>query len=159
MRSSNRYKYCIHLKKHMALYLQTYSNYFVNKVDKNKNIMAIESELRVGKVGSCDTLICITAILYVLYTVCVCYQGISLQWRHNERDGVSNHRRLDCLLYGFSGADQRKHQSSASLAYVRGIHRWPRWIPLTNGQQRGKCFHLMTSSCGNHIQYSSWLFL
>ena len=24
-----------------------------------------------------------------------------------------------------SGADQRKHQSSASLALVRGIHRWP----------------------------------
>ena len=22
----------------------------------------------------------------------------SLQWRHNERDDVSNHRRLDCLL-------------------------------------------------------------
>ena len=25
----------------------------------------------------------------------------------------------------FSGADQRKHQSSASLAFVSGIHRWP----------------------------------
>ena len=24
-----------------------------------------------------------------------------------------------------SGADQRKHQSSASLAFVGGIHRWP----------------------------------
>ena len=24
-----------------------------------------------------------------------------------------------------SGVDQRKHQSSASLAFVRGIHRWP----------------------------------
>ena len=24
-----------------------------------------------------------------------------------------------------SGADQRKHQSSTSLAFVRGIHRWP----------------------------------
>ena len=24
-----------------------------------------------------------------------------------------------------SGADQRKHQSSPSLAFVRGIHRWP----------------------------------
>ena len=24
-----------------------------------------------------------------------------------------------------SGADQRKHQSSASLAFVHGIHRWP----------------------------------
>ena len=25
----------------------------------------------------------------------------------------------------YSGADQIKHQSSASLAFVRGIHRWP----------------------------------
>ena len=25
----------------------------------------------------------------------------------------------------YSGADQRKHQSSASLAFVRGIRRWP----------------------------------
>ena len=25
----------------------------------------------------------------------------------------------------YSGSDQRKHQSSASLAIVRGIHRWP----------------------------------
>ena len=24
--------------------------------------------------------------------------GTTLKWRHNERDGVSNHRRLDCLL-------------------------------------------------------------
>ena len=32
-----------------------------------------------------------------------------------------------------SGADQRKHQSSASLAFVRENHRsW--WIPLTKGQ-------------------------
>ena len=37
-----------------------------------------------------------------------------------------------------SDADQRKHQSSASLAFVRGIHR---------DRLRGKCFHLMTSSC------------
>ena len=25
----------------------------------------------------------------------------------------------------YSGADQRKHQSSGSLAFLRGIHRWP----------------------------------
>ena len=25
----------------------------------------------------------------------------------------------------YSGADERKHQCSASLAFVRGIHRWP----------------------------------
>ena len=45
----------------------------------------------------------------------------------------------------YSDADQRKHQSSASLAFVWGIHR-DQWIPRTKGQLRGKCFHLMTSS-------------
>ena len=45
----------------------------------------------------------------------------------------------------YSGADQRKHQSSASLAFLWGVHR-DRWIPRTKGQLRGKCFHLMTSS-------------
>ena len=50
----------------------------------------------------------------------------------------------------YSGADQRKHQSSASLAFVRGIHRWPvnslhKW-PVTR-----KCFHLMTSSWTNPL--------
>ena len=29
------------------------------------------------------------------------------------------------FLIVYSCADQRKHQSSASLAFVRGIHRWP----------------------------------
>ena len=35
----------------------------------------------------------------------------------------------------YSNADERKHQSSASLAFVGGIHRW--WIPCTKGQKRG----------------------
>ena len=33
----------------------------------------------------------------------------------------------------YSDAYQRKHLSSASLAFVRGSHR-DRWIPRTNGQ-------------------------
>ena len=45
----------------------------------------------------------------------------------------------------YSDVDQRKHQSSASLAFMWGIHR-DRWIPRTKGQLRGKCYHLMTSS-------------
>ena len=45
----------------------------------------------------------------------------------------------------YSGADQRKHQSFALLAFVRGIHRGPVNSPH-KGQWRGKCFHLMTSS-------------
>ena len=26
------------------------------------------------------------------------YSDVTLQWRHDERDGISNHRRLHCLL-------------------------------------------------------------
>ena len=48
-------------------------------------------------------------------------RAVALLWHHNERDGVSNHRRLHCLLICWL----RKYQSSASLAFVRGIHRWP----------------------------------
>ena len=32
----------------------------------------------------------------------------------------------------YSGVDERKHQSSALLAFVRGIHRWP-----VNSPQKG----------------------
>ena len=49
----------------------------------------------------------------------------------------------------FSGADERKHQSSASLV-LWGELTGDRWIPLTKGQWRGKCFHLMTSSWRRH---------
>ena len=76
-------------------------------------------------------------------------KSLSLHWRHNDHDGVSNHQPHGCLLV-YSGVDQRKHQSSASLAFVRGIH-WDRWIPRTNGQWRGKCFHLMKSSCAEKL--------
>ena len=52
----------------------------------------------------------------------------SLLWRHNERDGVSNHQITYSTVY--SGTDQRKHQSFASLAFVRIIQRWPVNSPL-----------------------------
>ena len=37
----------------------------------------------------------------------------------------------------YPGADQRKHESSASLAFVRGIHWWPvnspyKWLVTRN---------------------------
>ena len=62
--------------------------------------------------------------------------------------GVSVVYSTDC-----SGADQRKHQSSASLAFVRGIHRWPVNSPHKE-QVTWKWFHLMTSSW--HSLVSFW---
>ena len=50
----------------------------------------------------------------------------ALQWRHNGRDGVSNHQPHDCLLNRFfRRTDQGQHQSFAPLAFLCGIHRWP----------------------------------
>ena len=52
--------------------------------------------------------------------------GFPLQWRHNEHDMASQITGLTIVYSNvYSGADQRKHQSSASLAFVWGIHRWP----------------------------------
>ena len=49
----------------------------------------------------------------------------TLQWRHNERDGVSNHQPHDCLLNCLSRRrSKKKNQSSASLAFVSEIHWW-----------------------------------
>ena len=69
----------------------------------------------------------------------------SLQLHHNERNGVSiTSVSIVCLTFCLC-VDQRKHQSSASLAFVRGIYRWQ-----VNSHHKGsvtrKCFHLMTSS-------------
>ena len=39
----------------------------------------------------------------------------------------------------YSGTDERKHQSSTSLAFVRGIHRWP-VVPPHKGPVTRKMF-------------------
>ena len=76
----------------------------------------------------------------------------SLQWRHNERDGVSNHQPHSIV---YSGADQRKHQSSASLAFVQGIHRRPVNYPHKGPLRRKMLpFHstrMMATSCRHHL--------
>ena len=48
-----------------------------------------------------------------------------LRWHHNGRDSVSNHHPHDCLLNRLFRRRSKKHQSSASLAFVPGIHRGP----------------------------------
>ena len=53
----------------------------------------------------------------------------------------------------YSGIDQRKHQSSASLTFVRGIHRWPVNSPH-KGSLKRKCFYLeMSSFC--HVLWTT----
>ena len=48
----------------------------------------------------------------------------SILCRHNGCDGVSNHQPRHCLLNHLFRRRSKKQQSSASLAFMRGIHRW-----------------------------------
>ena len=76
----------------------------------------------------------------------------SLQWRHNVRDCVwITYVSIVCST-ACSGADLRNYQSSASLAFAMGIHRWP-VDSLHKGPVTPKCSHMMTSSCFMVKQY------
>ena len=51
--------------------------------------------------------------------------GITLQWYHNERRGVSNHRFLDGLLNLLLRLTSQKTSKPALPGHCGGIHRWP----------------------------------
>ena len=51
---------------------------------------------------------------------------------------------LTIVYFAVYSSAHKKNQSSASLAFVRGIHRWPVYSPHKVPVTR-KCFHLMTS--------------
>ena len=58
----------------------------------------------------------------------------TLQWRHNARDGVSNHQCLGLFTQPFVQAEIKET--------IKALRHWPlwgefhgdRWIPLTKGQ-------------------------
>ena len=52
---------------------------------------------------------------------------IPLLWRHNERNGVSNHRRLYCLLNHLFGRRSKK----TTMIHVTGLSE--RYSPVTGG--------------------------
>ena len=70
----------------------------------------------------------------------------TLQWRHNERDGVSHHQPHHCLLIRLFKAHLKEN--------IKAPRHWPswgefigdRWIPRTKRPVTRKCFHLMTLS-------------
>ena len=77
---------------------------------------------------------------------CKCHHPrISLQWRHNGRDGVSNHQGLDCLLNHLF----RWRSQKTSKLRVTGLcaGNSPVTGDFPTGHVTRKCFHVMTSSC------------
>ena len=75
---------------------------------------------------------------------------VALQWRHNERDGVANHRRLHCLLNCWFRCRSKKTSKLPVTGLCAGNSPVTGGF-LTKGQKRGKCFYLMTSSWDKDI--------
>ena len=66
----------------------------------------------------------------VRLTKCLCIDGLCvLAWHYSDviMGAVASQITSLTMFYStvYSGADKRKHQSSASLAFVPGIHWWP----------------------------------
>ena len=72
-----------------------------------------------------------------------------LQWRHNDRDGVSNHQPRDCLLNRLFKAQIKETSRLRVTGLCAGNSPVTGEFPAQKGQLRGKCFHLMTSSCAH----------
>ena len=74
-----------------------------------------------------------------------CCSFQTLQWRHNERECVSIHWRLDCLLKRFF----RRRIKETSKLCVTGLCEGNLTVtgefPTQRGPGTRKCFHLMTS--------------
>ena len=69
-----------------------------------------------------------------------------LVWHHRDVIMSAMESQITGVLIVYSticsGADQTKHQTSASLALVRGIHRWPVNSPHKGSVTRKMCpFH------------------
>ena len=100
----------------------------------------------------------VTSVVYVCpddlsFILCMCL--VSFLWTHYndvKMGAMASQITSLAIIYStvHSDADQRKHRSSAPLAFVRGIHRWPANSPHKCPVTR-KCFHLMTSSCDYNL--------
>ena len=70
----------------------------------------------------------------------------SLEWRHNGHDGDSNHQPHDCLLNRLFRRRSKKTSKLPVTGLCAGNSAGTDDFPAQNGQLRGKCFNLMTSS-------------
>ena len=82
---------------------------------------------------------------------CVCWWSVTTTgtcYGDIIKSTMASHITAVLILYPTvcSGVDQRKHQSSTSQAFVRGIHRWPVNSPH-KGPVRRKMFPLNCVTC------------
>ena len=82
-----------------------------------------------------------------------------LQWRHNERDGVSNHRRLDCLLNRLFGRRSNKTPKLCVIGLCEGNSPVTNEYPAHKGPVTRKMFQAddVIMQCSSILAHPSGL--
>ena len=83
----------------------------------------------------------------------------SLQWRHNERDGVSNHQPHDDLLYRLFRRRSKKTSKLRVIGLCAGNSSVTGEFPAQRASHTENVFHLMTSSYIHLFCLVSWYFI
>ena len=80
----------------------------------------------------------------------ICRSNVSLEWRHNRREGVSNNQPHDCLL----NRSFRRRSKKTSKLRVTGLCEGNSPVNSPNkGPVTRKSVYLMTSSCGIDVSH------
>ena len=95
------------------------------------------------------------------------HTGSTLHWRHNGRDGVSNHRPHHCLLHRLFGRRSKKTSKLRVTGLCAGNSPVTREFPTQMASNRGKCFmknedclrcRLVACSVPTHHQNQGFLY-
>ena len=96
--------------------------------------------------------------LGIAHTVRCRYKTV-LKWRHNERDGVSNHQPHDCLLNHLFRHRSKKTSKLRVTGLCEGIHRWPVNSPhiMVNFRTDPHNPHPIVPPWGRHVGCRLWV--
>ena len=128
------------ISKPRDLYLELFDSYEIWQVSRQ---LCCQSACPISKQHANSNYLCRCFEAWWGFTL----KQLSLQWRHNEGDGVSNQQPHECLLKRLFRRRSKKNIKAPRHRPLWGEFTGDRWIPRTKGQLRGKCFHLMTSPC------------
>ena len=79
------------------------------------------------------------------------WYAMSIQWRHNEHHGILNHQSHDCLLNRLFRHRSKKTSKLCVAGLCAGNSPLTREFPAQRASKKGKCFHLMISSCAEWL--------
>ena len=114
----------------------------IGNLQKHGHLLRFQVNCHLGKISGIHVIYRLWNILSTLPGFVQVY--LSLQWRHNDGDGVSNHRRIHYLLNRLFRSKSKKTSKLRGTGLCKGNSPVTGEF-ITQRATSGKCLHLMTS--------------